>query len=966
MFNNRTHPELNWQVISSEHFNIHYHQGLEDMAQKTALIGEQIYQPIMDQLEVEDFGKTDIVISAEDEILNGFALPSNQIFIWAYQNDAAGWFLGSEKWLFQVLAHEFQHVVLMNALKDWLGIWNLFGVPGWFIEGCAEYYTETWRVGRSDGLLKVHTYKNTMKKLNPHDSGYAKLLFMADKYGDSTITKIVKHRKYVKIGERELFSLPYSFKRAFKKVTGQSLKDFDEEWRRAMNTYFYSYRGQKEAVESVGEPVVIPGIQTVVSLSFSPDSSLVAVVGRKNGSMQDWSLYTVTTDTTHRIRELHYGHFGSGRILASRPAWSPDGRFIVIAEFHRGRHGSLEWDVRVIDVERRKVRWLTEGARASDPVWSPDGRYILYVAHPGETTNLYLSDPEGENITRITSFSGDVQVQDPDWSPDGQSIVFAVQEEDGDMDIAVVAADGSGYRKLTRDAAEDLAPLFSSDGEYVIFTSFRNTTPNLYRLPVDDRPGDLGGGGSPESDNGRIAAEPVDSMAAASPLIQMTDVAEGIIPAQIMPRSGQVVALTLADVDTVRVRRLDPERRVENAAVVIRDEYARWRRGQPEIPVPEIDYRLEPTIEGPRPFRSWGTWRPLLRGVLPTSQGVLGLGVWNDALGKNIFQAAGTVGYDGTVNEALIGWLNARLPVFLSVTGYYNARLRIRGYGDGYLIEGMDGVELGLSYPFNLGHRLTANHTLGLLLRGFYRRPVEDFGVPESSALGGAPQDAIKEGGISLLYQWKSQRPHRGLTFLPNNGTGVQLRYDFYSSAIFGDADYSRVELDLYHHQRLGRTPLVIFGRAVWTALDGDPPPQDQIGLLTDPPVYLNPGSLGSFFEGIVETVELHSLRGLEESYLGEQVVSGTMELRLPIVEKPLAQVLGWGLGHFTLATFMDFGQVVGETDWITTAGMEIKADIVLGELPVLTLAFGQAGDREAWEQQDPIIYLRLGLVAPF
>ncbi|MCH7520693.1 MAG: PD40 domain-containing protein, partial [Candidatus Marinimicrobia bacterium] len=378
--NGRTHAELRWQVISTEHFNIIYHQGLDSVARRSAAIAEQVYQPIMDQLELDDFGTTDLVLTAEDEIANGFALPSNRIFIWALQNDAAGRQTGSRKWLSTVIAHEFQHVALFNGLKTWLGVWNFPWVPLWFVEGTAEYYTETWRVGRSDNQLKIHTYKNIMDRLDPHDAGYAKLLYMADKYGDSTITRIVHYRDPLKFGDRVLLNQPYRFGRAFQQVTGQSLDQFNEEWRRAMHTTYYSVRGQKEGVDEVGEPVILPRLAAIRGLSFSPDSSRVAVVGRADQGMGDWSLYVVSTDSTQRRVEVSYGYFGD------RPAWSPDGKSLAVAQYHRGRNGSLLWDIRIIDVQDRRARWLTRNARAADPVWSLDGESILYVAHSGEAT----------------------------------------------------------------------------------------------------------------------------------------------------------------------------------------------------------------------------------------------------------------------------------------------------------------------------------------------------------------------------------------------------------------------------------------------------------------------------------------------------------------------------------------------------------------------------------------------------
>ena len=36
MMTNRVHPELKWSTISTKHFNIHYHQGIEEIAKEGA------------------------------------------------------------------------------------------------------------------------------------------------------------------------------------------------------------------------------------------------------------------------------------------------------------------------------------------------------------------------------------------------------------------------------------------------------------------------------------------------------------------------------------------------------------------------------------------------------------------------------------------------------------------------------------------------------------------------------------------------------------------------------------------------------------------------------------------------------------------------------------------------------------------------------------------------------------------
>ncbi|MEJ2050113.1 MAG: hypothetical protein P8Y60_09800, partial [Calditrichota bacterium] len=159
-----------------------------------------------------------ITLTDEDEYMNGYAMPSDQIFIWVRQDQAAGRFSGSEKWLPLVVAHELQQVMMLRKLRTWLGIWNQAFVPMWFLEGTAEFYTEHWRVGRSDARMKIYTYRNMMNRLDAHDAGYAKILYLAQQYGDSSLVTLT--------GWRQPFWGTFNFNRAFKMATGTSVRQF--------------------------------------------------------------------------------------------------------------------------------------------------------------------------------------------------------------------------------------------------------------------------------------------------------------------------------------------------------------------------------------------------------------------------------------------------------------------------------------------------------------------------------------------------------------------------------------------------------------------------------------------------------------------------------------------------------------------------------------------------------------------
>jgi len=87
MFSGRAHPELKWQTISTKHFNVHYHQGIEKIANEGAILAEHYLPTLLVQMDVDTIPKIDIIFTTEDEIMNGFAIWTYQTFIWVDQNE---------------------------------------------------------------------------------------------------------------------------------------------------------------------------------------------------------------------------------------------------------------------------------------------------------------------------------------------------------------------------------------------------------------------------------------------------------------------------------------------------------------------------------------------------------------------------------------------------------------------------------------------------------------------------------------------------------------------------------------------------------------------------------------------------------------------------------------------------------------------------------------------------------------
>jgi len=83
-------------------------------------------------------------------------------------------------------------------------------------------------------------------------------------------------------------------------------------------------------------------------------------------------------------------------------------------------------------------------------------------------------------LVRLTAFDGP-HTGTPRWAPDGRHLAFTVHGE-GQADIYVVDREGSLPRRLTRDAAIDVAPSWSQDGQWIYFGSNRGGTWQIWKM----------------------------------------------------------------------------------------------------------------------------------------------------------------------------------------------------------------------------------------------------------------------------------------------------------------------------------------------------------------------------------------------------------------------------------------------------------------------------------------------------
>jgi len=221
---------------------------------------------------------------------------------------------------------------------------------------------------------------------------------------------------------------------------------------------------------------------------WSADGRRLAFAGSNlSGSREE--IWTMSAGGGQRRALTSFG------TISAAPTWSPDDRiaFFTLSDFPPPASEDEPpppAEIHSMTQDGNDEQRLTNDDEIqTDPTWSPDGSTIAYIHWcevPGEEgafdLALYAMNRDGTGQRPLLDCSAKRFISNANWSPDGARLVFEVATarprarsgEGRQSDIAVINADGTGLRRLTRTAAHETHPVWSPDGRRIAFTSDRH------------------------------------------------------------------------------------------------------------------------------------------------------------------------------------------------------------------------------------------------------------------------------------------------------------------------------------------------------------------------------------------------------------------------------------------------------------------------------------------------------------
>ncbi|MCM0081724.1 peptidase S9 [Geomonas sp. Red32] len=512
----RLDTSFKFSTIETSHFSIHYHQGLERVAAKTAVMAEEIHARLVPEFLWEPAEKTQLVLIDDSDFTNGLTvtIPYNTVYLQVTPPTLASTLGEYDDWLRELITHEYTHVLTSDPAR---GYWRvtraIFGkplpmlgdpftelmflvtappntfMPRWWHEGNAVWgETQFTGEGRGKGsyfdmVFRTAVAEDHLPRVDeingdppywpngdfPYIFGYRLERYIADRYGKEALGRL-------SIAHSGRF--PYFIGTPPEELTGgKSYADLYDEMLRTMITE------QRQRIRELSKAP----FTTVTRISsegeqlsnprYSPDGSKIAFT---RADPNDHTEITVTDHLGHNTVAHIRRRYSDGSI-----AWSPDGGTIYFTQAEINHGFDVYQDLYSYRFDADATTRLSHSQRLSEIDLSPDGRRFAAVVSSRGSRNLAIFEvPDGEHepgVRPVTSYLMQ-RVASPRWSPDGTKICYSLRDNAGHSFLKVYDPKTASDRTILAASNSLEYPVWSRDGSTIFYISDETGVFNLFAL----------------------------------------------------------------------------------------------------------------------------------------------------------------------------------------------------------------------------------------------------------------------------------------------------------------------------------------------------------------------------------------------------------------------------------------------------------------------------------------------------
>lgn len=483
--------DLVWRTLETKHFVVHYPEGLEPVAYRTARMCEeaqQILAPLFDytpdrrvQVRLTDFG----------DFANGSAtaLPYPRINLFAAPPTLDGNLNDYDDWLRLLIFHEYAHILQLDnrsGVPAWMSY--LLGgtiapnqnMPSFVLEGEAVW-AESATSGR--GRIRSAVFRGTLRaqalagKLPtidqmvhaPLDFPGANVWYMHGGHFADWLARTRGSQTAAAVHDSMSDEIiPFSLNRAFFEASGELVVDLFRAWRADLTA---KSQAEQAAVRAAGATVSVAlstSGQTHDNPRFTRDGRLLSFIYAPDeiSSIYEYGpgdpIRRIDVDGLHRF-DLCRAH---------------DLLLYDLPQQHTAAY--TFFDLHAVDLSTGGRTRVTRGARVREASCSPDGRRAAAAQIVQGRTRLVEIDLATGALEVLHDPGALNQVGFPVYTPDGAGVVFTRVSQRHGRDLVVIDRQTRAVTPLTHDAAMELHPRFSPDGRWLVYASDRDGIFNIY------------------------------------------------------------------------------------------------------------------------------------------------------------------------------------------------------------------------------------------------------------------------------------------------------------------------------------------------------------------------------------------------------------------------------------------------------------------------------------------------------